>query len=77
MRALAAFFALAALAGPATAEAASVERPNIVVIITDDQTLESMRVMDGVKRSLAAEGTTFERAFVSNALCCPSRATLF
>ena len=77
MRALATVFALAALAGPAAAEAAPVERPNIVVIMTDDQTLESMRVMAGVKRSLAAEGTTFERAFVSNALCCPSRATLF
>jgi N-acetylglucosamine-6-sulfatase len=77
VRALAAFFALAALAGPAAAEAAPVERPNIVVIMTDDQTLESMRVMGGVKRALAAEGTTFERAFVSNALCCPSRATLF
>jgi N-acetylglucosamine-6-sulfatase len=77
VRALATVFALAALAGPAAAEAAPVERPNIVVILTDDQTLESMRVMSGVKRSLAAEGTTFERAFVSNALCCPSRATLF
>jgi N-acetylglucosamine-6-sulfatase len=77
VRALATVFALAALAGPAAAEAAPVERPNIVVIMTDDQTLESMRVMSGVKRSLAAEGTTFERAFVSNALCCPSRATLF
>jgi N-acetylglucosamine-6-sulfatase len=77
VRALATFIALAALAGPAAAEAAQVERPNIVVVMTDDQTLESMRVMSGVKRSLAAEGTTFERAFVSNALCCPSRATLF
>jgi N-acetylglucosamine-6-sulfatase len=77
VRALATVFALAALAGPAAAEAAPVERPNIVVIMTDDQTLESMRVMGGVKRSLAAEGTTFDRAFVSNALCCPSRATLF
>ena len=77
MRALAAFFALSALVLPAGAGAAPAERPNIVVIMTDDQTLESMRVMSGVRRSLAAEGTTFERAFVSNALCCPSRATLF
>ena len=77
MRALAAFFALSALVLPAGAGAAPAERPNIVVIMTDDQTLESMRVMSGVRRSLAAEGTSFERAFVSNALCCPSRATLF
>jgi N-acetylglucosamine-6-sulfatase len=77
VKALAAFFALSALALPPSAGAAPVERPNIVVIMTDDQTLESMRVMSGVRRSLAAEGTTFDRAFVSNSLCCPSRATLF
>jgi N-acetylglucosamine-6-sulfatase len=77
VRTLAALLALAALALPGVADAAPLERPNIVVIMTDDQTLESMRVMSGVKRSLADEGTTFERAFVSNALCCPSRATLF
>ena len=53
------------------------KRPNIVVVMTDDQTLESMRVMDGVRRTLGEEGTTFERAFVSNPLCCPSRSTLF
>jgi N-acetylglucosamine-6-sulfatase len=83
----AAAFALVALlcwAGTATGVAApqpnregEQKRPNIVVVMTDDQTLESMRVMDGVRRTLGEEGTTFERAFVSNPLCCPSRATLF
>ena len=78
MRGLATLLTLGALVLPAGAGAAPpVERPNIVVVMTDDQTLESMRVMTGIKRSLAAEGTTFERAFVSNALCCPSRSTLF
>jgi N-acetylglucosamine-6-sulfatase len=51
------------------------ERPNVVVLMTDDQTLESMRVMPGVRRTLADRGTTFTRSFVSFALCCPSRAT--
>jgi N-acetylglucosamine-6-sulfatase len=51
------------------------ERPNVVVLMTDDQTLESMRVMPGVRRTLADRGTTFSRSFVSFALCCPSRAT--
>ena len=27
-------------------------------------------------RSLMENGTTFENAFVSNSLCCPSRATI-
>ena len=51
------------------------ERPNVVVLMTDDQTLESMRVMPGVRRTIARRGTTFTRSFVSFALCCPSRAT--
>jgi arylsulfatase A-like enzyme len=52
-------------------------RPNILVIMTDDQTVESMRVMAGAQAELAGAGTTFARAFVSNPLCCPSRATLY
>jgi N-acetylglucosamine-6-sulfatase len=50
-------------------------RPNVVVLMTDDQTLESMRVMPGVRRTLAERGTMFSRSFVSFSLCCPSRAT--
>jgi arylsulfatase A-like enzyme len=50
-------------------------RPNIVVIMTDDQTLESMRVMSTVNRVLGAEGTTFTSYYVSFPNCCPSRAT--
>jgi N-acetylglucosamine-6-sulfatase len=64
-----ALLAMLAMAAPASAS------PNIVVLMTDDQTLESMRVMTGVSSSLMLSGTTFERAFVSTALCCPSRAT--
>jgi N-acetylglucosamine-6-sulfatase len=50
-------------------------RPNILVIMTDDQTVESVRVMANVNRMLAAQGTTFLNSFVSYPLCCPSRAT--
>ncbi|HYN20143.1 MAG TPA: sulfatase [Thermoanaerobaculia bacterium] len=52
------------------------ERPNVLVILTDDQTLESMRVMEKTNRLLGEEGTTFANSFVSYPLCCPSRATL-
>jgi N-acetylglucosamine-6-sulfatase len=55
----------------ATAQA----RPNIVVIETDDQTLESMRVMDNVNSLIGGHGTTFTNSFVNYSLCCPSRAT--
>jgi len=49
--------------------------PDLVVIMTDDQTLESMRVMPQVQQLLADEGTTFTNAFATFPLCCPSRAT--
>jgi N-acetylglucosamine-6-sulfatase len=50
-------------------------RPNIVVVMTDDQTVESVRVMTHVNSLLAARGTTFTNSFASFPLCCPSRAT--
>ena len=61
----------------ASAEPGQQTKPNVLVLLTDDQTIESMRVMAGVRAELGAPGTTFERSFVSNPLCCPSRATLY
>jgi N-acetylglucosamine-6-sulfatase len=54
---------------------AAPDRPNVVVIESDDQTVESMRVMDSVNSLIADEGATFENSFVNYSLCCPSRAT--
>lgn len=51
------------------------EQPNIVVIMTDDQTLESMRVLPRVQALIGDEGLTFTDSIVSFSLCCPSRAT--
>ena len=65
-----ALLAFVVLTAPAAAQ-----RPNVLEIMTDDQTVESMRVMPNVKRLLADEGTTFDRSFVSFPVCCPSRAT--
>ena len=50
-------------------------RPNIVVIETDDQTVESMRVMDNVNSLIGDRGATFQNSFVNYSHCCPSRAT--
>ena len=58
------------------ASAAQPARPNIVLIETDDQTVESLRVMTNVGRLLAAQGTTFDNSIASYSLCCPSRATI-
>jgi N-acetylglucosamine-6-sulfatase len=53
----------------------AVNRPNVVVIMTDDQTVESLRVMGNVRGLLAAQGVTFDNNFATFPLCCPSRAT--
>jgi arylsulfatase A-like enzyme len=50
-------------------------RPNVIVLMTDDQTVESIRVMRNVDRLLARPGATFTQSVVSLPLCCPSRAT--
>jgi len=47
----------------------------VVVIETDDQDAASLRYMPNVQRLLVARGTTFTNSFVSDSLCCPSRAT--
>ena len=64
-------------AAPAAAQPRAPERPNIVVVMTDDQTLESMSVMPRTQQLIGDQGTTFTRSFVNFSLCCPSRATLF
>jgi len=50
-------------------------KPNIVVIMTDDQTLESLRVLTKTRQLIGDQGTTFRNYYVSFPLCCPSRAT--
>jgi arylsulfatase A-like enzyme len=55
--------------------AAAPGRANVLVIETDDQTLESMKVMHGVNSLIGAHGATFTNSFVNYSLCCPSRAT--
>jgi arylsulfatase A-like enzyme len=75
--ALAVCAALAAPAGAAArpASAAKDGRPNILVVMTDDQATTDVRHMPNVKRLLAARGTTFADAVDSFPLCCPARAT--
>ncbi|MSO42191.1 MAG: hypothetical protein EXQ70_09935 [Solirubrobacterales bacterium] len=55
--------------------AAAQKRPNIVVIMSDDQTVESMGAMPKLGAKLADRGVTFNNNLVSFPLCCPSRAT--
>ncbi|MGH2713188.1 MAG: sulfatase family protein, partial [Thermoleophilaceae bacterium] len=61
--------ALLVLAAPAVA------RPNVVVLMTDDQTLASLSSMPQTNALLAGHGTVFEQAIATFPLCCPSRVT--
>ncbi len=56
----------------------SASRPNIVLIVTDDQDLllGSLDAMPHLKELLIEKGTTFSQAYVPLSLCCPSRATI-
>jgi N-acetylglucosamine-6-sulfatase len=55
---------------------AATARPNIVVIMTDDQSVRDMRVMSRTRRLIGTSGVTFSNSVVTYSLCCPSRATL-
>jgi N-acetylglucosamine-6-sulfatase len=51
-------------------------RPSIVLILTDDQRWDTLDGMPNVRQELAAHGVTFANGFVSDPLCCPSRASI-
>lgn len=51
-------------------------KPNIVFILTDDMRKDDLRYMPKTRSVLKEKGMSFENALVSNALCCPSRATI-
>ena len=61
-------------AEPAGAQGADA-RPNVVVIMSDDQTQDSMRYMPRVQSLIGARGATFPNSVINWPLCCPSRAT--
>jgi arylsulfatase A-like enzyme len=50
-------------------------QPNIVFVLTDDLSTDLLPYMPNVRR-LAARGTTFSNYFVTDSLCCPSRASI-
>jgi arylsulfatase A-like enzyme len=81
MAALAVLLVLAAslvAAGPQAPRAAAAAdgRPNVIVIMTDDQSVADMAVMPKTRSLLGDAGTTFVNSFASHPLCCPARATM-
>jgi arylsulfatase A-like enzyme len=52
------------------------DRPNILLIVTDDQRADTLHVMPAVQRWFVDEGVRFPFAYATTPLCCPSRASI-
>lgn len=61
---------------PATLHAQTTDRPNIMLIVTDDQR-DLMAAMPHTMQSFATEGRRYTNAYATTPLCCPSRASIF
>ncbi len=57
---------------------ATVARPNILVVVTDDQRIGTVtpQIMPNVYSQLVQHGVSFDNGFVTNSWCCPSRASI-
>ena len=61
---------------PASSERLNDPRPNIIVVLTDDQPYHTVDYMPAVKNQLMKDGVVFENGFVTTPLCCPSRVSI-
>lgn len=54
-------------------------RPNIIVILTDDQDqqMNSVSYMPLLKKHIIDQGTYYKRHYCTTAICCPSRVSLW
>jgi N-acetylglucosamine-6-sulfatase len=63
-------------AEPKSVSPAVPAKPNIVFILTDDMRKDDLKYMPKTRSLLQERGMSFQNAFVSNPICCPSRATI-
>ncbi|MFG1705230.1 sulfatase [Nonomuraea sp. M3C6] len=61
-------------AEPTMAE--GVSRPNIVLIAADDLETGTLQYFPNITQELVRQGASFDRFFVANSWCCPSRASI-
>jgi N-acetylglucosamine-6-sulfatase len=53
-----------------------IQRPNFVVILTDDQRLGDLAYMPATKQLVGERGVTFRQMHATTPLCCPSRTSI-
>jgi N-acetylglucosamine-6-sulfatase len=63
-------------AGGTRAQAQTAARPNILFVMTDDQPRDTMIAMPEVRSRVRDMGMSLPNAYVSESLCCPSRASI-
>jgi N-acetylglucosamine-6-sulfatase len=51
-------------------------KPNIVLIMDDDQSINLQKFLTKTNAAIADKGVTFDNSFVNYSLCCPSRTTM-
>ncbi len=51
-------------------------KPNIILIVVDDQLISSIDIMPTIKSQLADRGITFSNAFCASPVCAPARASI-
>lgn len=63
---------------PGRAVSGHLTRPNIILIVSDDQSYESIYKMPFLRSRIPPRGGwyRFDRAYINNPSCCPSRATI-
>ena len=80
---LAAHAVIAGMPGGHQAEAGQ-SKPNVLVIVTDDQRItgstmvtgSTMKVLKSIRRRIQQKGQRYRNAFATTPLCCPSRASI-
>jgi arylsulfatase A-like enzyme len=51
-------------------------KPNVVLIMTDDQPTHTIEYMPNLNQELVDNGVNFTQGYVTTPLCCPSRASI-
>ncbi|MCB0353050.1 MAG: sulfatase-like hydrolase/transferase [Bdellovibrionales bacterium] len=63
---------------PLTSRCEEGEKPNFLIIVSDDQRIEDFElVMPLLAARVKSSALSFERAYVTTPMCCPSRSSIF